>query len=128
VAEFWTLGGFDIMSIYLSLKHVPELAPLTRKQRRQVHEQCLQRYFFRARATSRSISAFLAAIFIASIFAFVGTSIPSWFGISHSVWFFPISAVVGVVIGRFVLSRIAIPTLRPFYRKFIERDIREPAA
>jgi hypothetical protein len=128
VAQLFSLGGFDIMSIYLSLKSVPELAPLTRKQRRQVHEECLLRYFFRAPATPRSISAFVAAIFIASIFAFVGTSIPSWFGISHGVWFFPISAVVGVVVGRFVLSRIAIPVLRPFYRKFIERDIREPAA
>lgn len=108
------------MSIYWSLKNVPELAPLTRKQRCQVHEQCLQRYFFRARATSRSITAFLVAIFIASFFAFLGASIPSWFGISHGFWYIPVGAMIGFAIGRFVLSRIAIPALRPFYHEFIK--------
>ena len=107
------------MTIYWSLKNVPELAPLTRKKRRQVHEQCLRRYFFRARATSRSIAAYLAAMFTASFFGFVGATIPSWFGISHGFWFIPFGAIIGFEIGRFVLSRIAIPTLRPFYREFI---------
>ena len=37
------------MSIYWSLKSVPELASLTRKQRRRVHEKCLRRHFFHAR-------------------------------------------------------------------------------
>jgi hypothetical protein len=122
------LGGIEIMSIYWSLKGVPELASLTRKQRRRVHEQCLQRHFFRAPATTRSISAFLAALFTAIIFMILGTHVPSWFGVSNSVWYFPVSAMVGFGFGRFVLSRIAIPTLRPFYREFIERDIHEPAA
>jgi hypothetical protein len=108
------------MSIFFSLKSVPELALLTRKQRCQVHELCLQRYFFRARATSRSITALLVAIFTASIFAFLGASIPSWFGVSRSFWFMPVGAMIGFAIGRFVLSRIAIPALRPFYREFIK--------
>ena len=107
------------MSIYWSLKSVPELARLTHKQRRQVHGQCLRRYFFRARATSRSIAAFFAAIFIASLFGFLGASVPSWFGISHGFWCIPVGAIIGFAIGRFVLSRIAIPILRPFYREFI---------
>lgn len=116
------------MSIYLSLKSVPELAPLTRKQRCRVHEQCLHRHFFRAPTTTRSISAFVAALFTVIVFMIFGAHIPSWFGVPRSVWYFPISALVGFGLGRFVLSRIAIPTLRPFYREFIERDIRESAA
>jgi hypothetical protein len=107
------------MSIYWFLKSVPELAPLTRKQRRQVHEQCLRRYFFRARATSRSVAAYLTAIFIACFFGFLGATIPSWFGISHGFWFVLVGTMIGFEIGRFVLSRIAIPALRPFYREFI---------
>jgi hypothetical protein len=115
------------MSIYLSLKSVPELAPLTRKQRRQVHEECLQRYFFRAPATAHSISAFLAALFTAVVIFIFGVSIPWLFGVPHNRWFLPIFGVIGFVFGRFVLSTIAIPVLRPFYREFIKRD-RDPAA
>ncbi len=115
------------MSIYWSLKSVPELAPLTRKQRRRVHEQCLQRHFFRAPATTRSVLAFVAALVTVIVFVIFGAHIPSWFGVPRNVWYFPVSAMVGFGIGRFVLSRIAIPTLRPFYRNFIERDFRDPA-
>jgi hypothetical protein len=32
----------------------------------------------------------------------------------------PVGAMIGFAIGRFVLSRIAIPALRPFYREFIK--------
>ena len=115
------------MNIYLSLKSVPELAPLTRKQRSRIHEQCLQRHFFRAPATARSISAFLAALFTAAIFPILGDSVSRWFGVSDSFWFILVSAMLGFGFGRLVLSRIAIPALRPFYREFIETD-REPAA
>jgi hypothetical protein len=108
------------MSLYWSLKNVPELAPLPCKQRCQVHEECLQRYFFHAPATTRSASAFLSAILIASSFALLGASIPSWFGSSDSFRFMPGGAMMGFTIGRFVLSRIAIPALRPFYHEFIK--------
>ena len=116
------------MSIYWSLKSVPELAPLTGKQRRRVHERCLQQHFFRAPATARSVSAFLAALFTAIIFVLLGIGIPLWFGLPKSFWHIPVSAMVGFGLGRFILSRIAIPVLRSFYREFMERDIREPAA
>jgi hypothetical protein len=112
------------MSIHWSLKHVPELASLTRKQRDQVHEQCLRRYFFRAPATTRSGSAYLSAILIASTFAALGAGIPSWLGMTHGFWVIPTGAMMGAMmgstIGRHVLSRIAMPTLRPYYREFIE--------
>jgi len=111
------------MSIYWSLRNVPELASLTRKQRGQVHEQCLQRYFFRAPANIRSVLAFLSAIFITSGFASLASRLPSWFGMPHKFWAIPLGAIVGMTIGRYVLSRIAIPTLRPFYHEFIKGDL-----
>jgi hypothetical protein len=112
------------MSIYWSLKSVPELAPLTRKQRRRVHEQCLRRHFFLARATARSVLAYGAALLITSILVFLGASISAGSGITRSVWLI-VSALVGFALGRFVLSRIAVPVLRPFYREFIEGHICE---
>ena len=109
---------FDLMSIYWSLKSVPELAPLTHKQRHRVHAQCLRRHFFRANATTRSVLAFVAALSIAVIFCFLGSIAPTFAVIPRSVWFIG-SVWVGFEAGHFVLSRIAIPVLRPFYHEFI---------
>ena len=61
------------------------------------------------------MAAYLAAIFITGFFGFLGVSLPSWLNLSHGFWFLPVSALIGSVIGRFVLSRMAIPALRPFY-------------
>lgn len=107
------------MSIYWSLKSVPELASLTRNQRRRVHEQCLRRHFFGARATLRSVSAYVAAIVIAIIFILLGATIPKASDVVRGICFVA-SAIFGFELGRFVLSRIAIPVLRPFYHEFIE--------
>jgi hypothetical protein len=120
--SFWAFGSFDIMSIYWSLKNVPELAKLTRKQRQQVHEQCLQRHFFRAPATARSVLAFFMALFTAVIFTSLGAYIPELFGLPHSFWYVPVSAMIGFGFGRYIMTRIAIPVLRPFYYEFIKTD------
>ena len=108
--------------IYWTLKSVPELAPLPRKQRRRVHEQCLRRHFWFARATARSITAYAACILIAAGVVFLGVSIPPLFGVAYSFWFVLLSAWIGFEIGRFVFSRIAIPVLRPFYHEFIQTN------
>ena len=107
------------MSIYWSLKSVPELASLTRKQRRRVHEKCLRRHFFHARATTRSFLAYLAFLLIALVFVVCGASLPTSSGMAGGPWFCG-SAAVGFEVGRFVLSRIAIPVVRPFYRDFMQ--------
>lgn len=121
--SFRPLGSFDVMSIYWSLKSVPELAPLTRKQRRRVHEQCLRRYFWGAPATRRSIVAYLILLFTVTSIAILGISLAKVFGWPDGTWLIGISALFGTIIGRYVFSRIAIPVLRPFYRKFIETEL-----
>jgi hypothetical protein len=40
----------------------PEHHPLFLFRRREIHERCLKRHFFEARATARSIVAYLAAV------------------------------------------------------------------
>jgi RsiW-degrading membrane proteinase PrsW (M82 family) len=108
--------------IFWSLKSVPELALLPRKQRRSVHARCLRRYFFAAPATPRSVAAYVAFILTVTIVVAAGESIRRAYGIEHSFWMTIILAFIGGIIGSFIFSRIAIPALRPFYQLFIERD------
>jgi hypothetical protein len=108
--------------IYWTLKSVPELARLPRKERRRVHEQCLRRHFLFGRATARSITAYVVSIFTVAIFVFLATSISQLLGIVYHSWFIFVAALVGFAIAHFVFSRIAIPVLRPFYGDLIERE------
>jgi hypothetical protein len=109
------------VTIYWRLKSVPELASLTWKQRRRVHEQCLRRHLFHAPATCRSIIACLSHIFTVVIVLIGGNSVLGAFGVTRNycVWF--ILAGAGSLAGSFVFSRIAIPVLRPFYGEFAEK-------
>ena len=111
------------MSIYWSLRDVPELAPLTRKQRRRVHERCLRRYFWGAPITRRSITAYLVLLVFLLGSLLAGVSLSRVFGYPDSVWFIGTSALFGAVFGKYIFSRIAIPVLRPFYRDFIQREL-----
>ena len=111
------------MSIYWSLKSVPELEPLTRKQRRRVHEQCLRRHFWRAPATLRSVVAYSILFLTVCGIVILGTSIAGIVGWPDSIWAAGISGFFGVTVGDYVFSRIAIPILRPFYREFIETEL-----
>jgi hypothetical protein len=113
--------GYDLMRVYWSLKSVPELAALTRKERRRVHEECLRRYFLHGPASCRSITAFLAHIFICACCLVVSISIFGGFGMKPNFWVFLASAFICAPVGMFVFSRVAIPYLRPFYREFIEK-------
>jgi len=110
------------MSIYWSLKNVPELALLPHKQRCQVHQKCLRRHFYWARGTVRSITALFVSILAAGIFVSLCISIPSAFGIACNFWFVLVSGLVGIEVYQFVFSQMAIPVLRHFYREFIEED------
>ena len=108
------------MKIYWTLKSVPELASLTRKQRCRVHEQCLRRHFWYAGPTWRSVVGYSAFIFTVAGFVLAGESILRLFGVGHSFWTTVVCAFIGAVVGSFVISQIAISMLRPFYQEFIE--------
>ncbi len=111
----------NCMRIYWSLKSVPELQALPRKERRRVHEECLRKHFFRAPATCRSITAFLARILISAFGMFICISVSGSFGMKPNFWVFLTSAFIVLPIGSFIFSLIAIPVLRPFYLGIIEK-------
>ncbi len=108
--------------IYWTLKSVSELASLPRKQRRRVHEQCLRRHFWFARATTRSVTAYTASIVSVAAIVLLGITISEKLGLAHGTWFVFVLALIGFEVSRFVCSRIAIPVLRPFYHEFILTD------
>jgi len=111
------------MSIYWSLKSVPELAPLPHSQRRQVHEQCLQRHFWEAPATRRSVAAYLIWIVMVATSVSLGAWLPRAVGVPDGYWFILISGLLGATVASYIFSRIAIPALRPFYREYIGRHL-----
>ncbi len=109
------------MTIYWTLKSVPELASLPRKQRVKVHEQCYRRHFLQAPASVRSIASFFSFIVVAAICMIIGFRILEVVGLpSDRWWSFLIVGCIGIPLGQYVSTRIAIPALRPFYRQFTE--------
>lgn len=107
--------------IYWTLKSVPELAPLPRKQRRRVHEQCLRRHFWGAPATRRSVAAYSSFILTVAVVVAGGESALRVLGVAYSFWTTLVLAFIGATLGSFIFSRIAIPVLRPLYQEFIKR-------
>jgi hypothetical protein len=107
--------------VYWTLKSVPELAPLPRKERDRVHELCFRRHFLHADVTPRSITAFATFIFLASAIAAGGEGILQMFvfGNRFRFWTGMLFTGMGYTLAGYIFSRIAIPVLRPHYREFI---------
>jgi hypothetical protein len=102
------------MNIYWSLKSVPELAALTRKERQRVHAECLKKHFLWESANFRSITALLAQIFISAFGMLICINISESLGLKSNFWVFLVSSFIVLPIGSFVYLQIAIPALRPF--------------
>lgn len=122
----WTTGL--AMNIYWSLRNVPELAPLSPADRRRVHEACLQRYFWRAPATWRSLIAYLMLILCPAAFLLLTTWLVQKFGGSTPLWLLVLTVTVGAMFGHFVFSRIAVSQLRQFYPDYIQKELRHDVA
>jgi len=112
------------MRIYVFLKSIPELAPLTPRQRQSVHGQCFNDCFWFARPTARSVAAYVvfAGVLLASVVA--GEVILRRLGIATGYWSRVTCLFIGTPVGSLVVRQIAIPVLRPFYPRYIEREIR----
>jgi hypothetical protein len=111
----------EVMNIYWSLKSVPELAALNRKERRRVHTDCLKKHFLWASVTCRSITALLAQIFVSAFGMLICISISEAFGMKPNFWVFLVSSFIVLPIVSFIYFQIAVPVLRPFYCEFIEK-------
>lgn len=106
--------------MFWRLKSVPELAPLTARQRHRVHRRCLNWYLWYGRATPRGV-AFYPTL-IGGIFAgFWGSGIVlRASGFERGVWVYLAECLIGVLMGMYFSSRVVIPVLRPLYTGFLE--------
>jgi hypothetical protein len=104
------------------LKQVPELAQLAPKERRRVQELCLREHFLEVRATRWSLVAF--AVFLGSgiLLGLLGSDVMARLSGSDSFWVSVPAATGGMMVGWYILNRMAIPTLRPFYGRFMEAE------
>jgi len=110
------------MKIFWRLKDVPELAPLVPEERRRVHEVCLRRHFLCTRPTPRSAAAFVALLGCGISVGILGTALLARVGASDPLW--NIAAMTcGGMLGWFLFTRIAMPSLRPHYTEFIESEL-----
>jgi len=100
---------------------VPELAPLGPKERRRVHEICLRRHFLCTRPTPRGIAAFVAFLGCSITVGILGNALLARVGASDSLW--NIAAMtIGPMLGWFLFTRIATPSLRPHYTEYLTRN------
>ena len=107
------------MKIYWTLKDVPELASLPPKERRRVHELCLRQYFLYARPTRRSMSAYAGCLLCVILVGVLGVDLLRFLSGKESLWFSVAAMTIGMMLGWGLFSRIAIPSLRPFYGRFV---------
>jgi hypothetical protein len=107
------------MEIYWTLKDVPELASLPPKERRRVHELCLRQHFLYARPTRRSMLAYAACLTCAILVGVLGGDLLRLLSGKESLWLTVGPTTIGMMLGWGIFSRIAIPSLRPFYGRVI---------
>jgi hypothetical protein len=110
------------MKIYWRLKDVPELGSLAPKERRLVHDLCLQQHYLHAKATRWSLLAYGAFLGSAILVGILGGDVVEWWSGWDSSWFTVGAMTVGGMLGWSLFNRIAIPRLRPFYGKFIRGE------
>lgn len=104
------------MKLYVRLKDVPELALLAPKQRRRVHDLCFQRYFLYAPPTRGSLTAYGLFLAISIFGGLLGSG-------GATSWGTLAPMVLATGLGLLVVRMVAIPGLRPFYKKYIESGL-----
>jgi hypothetical protein len=103
------------MKIYWTLKDVPELASLPPKERRRVHELCLRQHFLYARPSRWSMLAYAACLICAILVSVLGGDLLELLSDKESLWFTVGAMTIGIMMGWGLFSRMAIPSVRPFY-------------
>jgi hypothetical protein len=114
------------MRVYWSLKRVPELALLGKRDRRRVHESCFRRYWLNAPLNKRSLAAYFAMMVYIPAVTILGCALLD--GLPGSGWHALIAMSAGMYSGWYCFTRVAISHLRPFYRDYIHEHVHSQSA
>ena len=113
------------MKLYFSSSQIPELAGLTRPQRKAVFQCALEAFYF----DDVSRVWFGAPWILAGIIggAMIGWGVVSLMGLSHPKLLITVSALGGAVIAIFFAGQVHTARLRPYLRRVLEERKEEIA-
>lgn len=113
------------MKLYFSSRQIPELAGLTRPQRKAVLHCALEAFYF----DDVSRVWFGAPWIVAGIFAgaMAGWGLLSLTGLAHPKLVIPLCGLGGAAIGIFLAAQINFRRLRPYLRRVVEERKNEIA-
>jgi len=106
------------MSIYWTLKQVPEMRGLSQAQRGRVHRACYPSAF----RSGRCLLALAACGACGGGGSLLGGTIHLLLGTTLSIWHVIVGCGLGGGIGGFIFSQTVTSYLRPFYADYINRN------
>jgi len=113
------------MNIYWSLRGVPELAQLSRRERRRVHHACLQRHFFDAVFSWHAALALFGGIICGVLLAEIGRWLSIGLGVGETVARC-VEAAFATAGFLFAFRQAAVLHLRPFYASCAQEHRKDP--
>ena len=113
------------MKLYFKSAQIPELAELTRPQRKAVLQCALEAFYFE----DVSRVWFGAPWIVGGIFggAMIGWGMVSFAGFSHAKLLITLFGLGGAAIGIFLATQINFTRLRPYLRRVVEERKNEIA-
>jgi outer membrane lipoprotein SlyB len=106
------------MSLYFTLSQVPELAGLTRRQRRLVYQCALQALFAEQPSTVWVGGPWITGGILAG--ALAGLAVAAA-GLSQSkLLIIAAGGLAGALLGTFIGAQLVTARLRPYYRRVLE--------
>ncbi len=107
------------MQIYFTLSQVPELAGLTRRQRRLVYRCALQALFAEQPSAALSGGPWITGGMLGG--ALAGGMVVVGAGLSHSILLvIAAGGLAGALPGGFIAGQLLTARLRPYYRRVLE--------
>src|SRR3954465_15169137 len=111
------------MQVYWSLKQIPELAGLSRRDRWRVFNGCGRKHHaFNARITHQNVIAYVL-VFLVPFSGVVVSSLLHFENYSDLLCTFPLAT--GTMVGWFIYSRLQMNRLRPYYSEFVRKELQK---
>lgn len=111
------------MTLYLAESQIPELATLSRRQRRFVRQGAFA-MLRSEQPSAASICGVLAGSFAAGL-AVAGNGLSHVAGLEHKLIVMVAFGLAGAIVGAFIGAQLLTHRLRPYFRRFIQEHIDE---